>query len=324
MRAVVVFAILGAACGLAKNRIAYIEFFGYQGIDVEAVRKQLPLHDGDPMTPGATAVARAAVKRITGSDATDIAPVCCINDGDTVIFIGLPGKSSRSFAFNPRPSQDLSVSTELMKLAREMDDAEAKSNEEVSPPVGYRFMKDKAAQAAELKVREYARANVPELIRVLSKSAHSDQRATAADALGYADRSQEQMDALMAAVRDSNGDVRNIATRAISEILDGDPSAVSMVPAAPFVEMLHSGTWTDRNKSGWVLMSLSQSRDVAVLANLKARAWDALLEMASWRISSWNSGARMILVRIAGIPDTRAVDLVNGPLPEFLAAIGAK
>jgi hypothetical protein len=324
MRGVALLALMTAAAAAGKDRIAYIEFFGYQGIDVEALRKELPLHEGDAISPGGRAAVRAAVKRITGSDPTDVAPICCIKDGDTVLFIGLAGKSRRPFAVNPRPTLDLSLSAELLKLAREMDDAEAKSTEEVSPPVGYRFMKDKAAQTAELRVREYARGHVPELTRVLSKSAHSEQRAIAADALGYADRSQEQIDALVVASHDSSDEVRNNATRALSEILDGDPKAVSMIPAAPFVEMLHSATWTDRNKAGWVVASLTQARDVALLANLKARAWDALVEMACWRIPDWNSGARMILARIAGIPEQRARELTLATPAAFLEAIGQK
>ena len=88
--------------------------------------------------------------------------------------------------------------------------------------------------------------------------------------------------------------------------------------------MLHSGTWTDRNKSCAVLESLTKSSDVAVLGTLKARAWDALLEMARWRTPSWSHDARMILARIAGIPEDRAVTLTLAPLPEFLEAIGAK
>ncbi|HJZ96437.1 MAG TPA: HEAT repeat domain-containing protein [Candidatus Solibacter sp.] len=310
----------------ARDRIAQIEFFGYQGIDIEAIRKELPVHEGDALVRGTSAVLRAAVKRITGSDPTDVAAICCINDGDTVIFIGLAGKSSRPFALHPRPAADLRLSSESRMLMRAMDDAEAASadNSEVDKPAGYRLMKDVRAQAAELKVRGYARGHSEELIRVLANSAHADERAWAADALGYADRSREQIDALVIAAHDSNDEVRNNATRALSEILDGDESAVWMIPASPFIEMLHSGTWTDRNKAASVVSSLTKSRDVGSLGTIKARAWDALLEMARWRHNGWSGSARMILARIAGIPEDRAQWLSFGTPEAFLEAIGAK
>jgi hypothetical protein len=315
-----------ALTAAARDRIAQIEFFGYQGIDIEAIRNSLPVHEGDALARGTSAVVRAAIKRITGRDPTDVASICCINDSDSVIFIGLAGKSSRPFALNRRPVSDVALPADLQKLMGVMDDAESASTnqKEVDKPAGYRLMQDSRAQAAELKVRDYARAHTDELIPVLANSAHADQRAWAADALGYADRSREQIDALVAAAHDSNDEVRNNATRALSEILDGDPSAASMIPAAPFIEMLHSGTWTDRNKAGWVIASLTKSRDVGTLATIKARAWDALLEMARWRHTGWSSRARMILARIAGIPEDRVVSLSFGTPEAFLEAIGTK
>jgi hypothetical protein len=323
---VIVVALIGAATSSAKDRIAYIEFFGYQGIDVEAVRKELPFHDGDPTAPAMATVARAVVKRVTGKDATDVAFVCCINDGDTVMFIGLGGTSSRPFAMNPRPAQNLSLSQELLKLANDMEEAENAATDpvEVDNPPGYRLLKDPKARAAELKVREYARAHVQEIIRVLSRAVDQDQRATAAEALGFADRSAAQLDALVAASRDPDGTVRNAAIRALMEILRGDPSAASQVPAAPFIEMLHSGTWTDRNKSTGVLAALSATRDVGLLANIKARAWEALLEMSRWRPFAWSAEPRIILARIAGIPEERAIGLAFAGVAPFLEAIGAK
>jgi hypothetical protein len=311
---------------VAKDRIAYIEFFGYQGIDVEALRKALPFHEGDEVPRDLQAVARMVVKRTTGKEATNVAPICCLNDGDTAVFIGLAGTSNRPFALNRRPTQSLSLSLELLKLVREMDDAEHEATDmrEVDPPRGYRLMQDPKAHAAELRVREYARSHEKELIRVMAGAADSEQRAIATDALGYADRSPQQIDAFVVAAHDPDDTVRNNATRALSEILDAEPAAASVVPAAPFIEMLHSGTWTDRNKSCSVLESLTKSRDVAMLANLKARAWDALVEMARWRTRSWNGDARLILARIAGIPEERARELTLATTESFLEAVGAK
>jgi hypothetical protein len=317
-------ALLLAALGSAKDRIASIEFFGYQGIDFEAVRNALPFHAGDLMKSMVQAQARETVKQVTGRDATNVAPVCCVKDGDTVIFIGLPGTSSRPFPLNSRPTGNMRLTADFQILYRAVQDAEdaASSGLESEPPAGYRLMQDPAAHAAELKLRDAARPRAEELIRVLSRSSDAEQRAMAADALGYADRSAAQIDALVNAARDPYDNVRNNATRALMEILRGEPKVTSQVPAAPFIEMLHSGIWTDRNKASGVLWSLSASRDVALLATLKARAWDALLEMARWP-RDWSMEARVMLARIAGLDERRALELWTAPIDEFLAAVGA-
>ena len=310
----------------ARDRIASIEFFGYQGLDPEAVRKALPFHEGDPLARDTRAQARAAVKRITGGDATDVALICCINDGDTAIFIGLPGGSSRPIVFNPRPKQDLSLSPELLALMNAMDDAESAATifAEVDTRPGYRLMKDPRANAAELKVREYALGHTEELIRVLSNSGDREQRASAADALGYAGRSGQQLATLVLAARDPYEIVRNNAARALSEILDADSAVAAQIPPGPFIDLVRSGTWTDRNKASSVLEPMTKSRNPEILGRIKLDAWDALMEMARWHTTGWASGPRMILGRVAGLPEDQMIQLGFGKPEAFLNAIGQK
>jgi hypothetical protein len=317
---------IGAGVVSARDRIAFIEFFGYKGLDPEAVRSALPFHAGDPKSPGMQAQARATVKRVTGRDATNVAFICCVNDGDTAIFIGLPGASSQTFVLNPRPKQDLSLSAELMALHGAMEEAEdaAAIQMEVDTPSGYRLMQDPKARAAELKVRDYALKHEDELVRVLSLSSDDDQRAIAADTLGYGNRSPMQMSALVYAARDPDDTVRNNVTRALGEILRADPAAAARVPPDNFIDMIRSGTWTDRNKSSDVLGYLTRSRDPKLLGRLKVEAWDALLEMARWAADGWAADARLIMARIAGVPEERALDLRFVSLQAFLDAMGQK
>jgi hypothetical protein len=47
----------------ARDRIAYIEFFGHQGIDAGAVRAALPFREGDKVAKNLNEQARAAVRR---------------------------------------------------------------------------------------------------------------------------------------------------------------------------------------------------------------------------------------------------------------------
>jgi hypothetical protein len=88
--------------------------------------------------------------------------------------------------------------------------------------------------------------------------------------------------------------------------------------------MVRSGTWTDRNKASLVLAPLTKSRNPEILARLKKDAWDALMEMARWRPFGWQMGPRMILARIAGLPEARAKELGWVSTEAFLDAIGQK
>jgi hypothetical protein len=84
--------------------------------------------------------------------------------------------------------------------------------------------------------------------------------------------------------------------------------------------MLHSGVWTDRNKSSFVLEAMTVSRNQVLLKRLREQAWGALLEMASWKDAGHAYSSRMILGRIAGIPEDRLQKVVwNGTVDELVA-----
>lgn len=302
-----VLVLLPASLLVARNRIAEVEFFGYQGVDVEAVRKALPIKQGDPFQPDTGQQIRDAVKRVTGRDATDVANVCCDKQGDTFVYIGLAGESSRTFALNPLPAGKIQVAQELAALSQQMDEATFAAvhngnGAEEQPSPGYRLPKEPLAHEATLAVRQYALQHEDELYRVLESSSDGKQRAIAADALGFANRSPRQIAALVHASRDPADGVRNNATRALLEMAQAGPTVASQVPPDSFIDMLWSGVWSDRNKATGLFWILTASRDPTLLSRLRAEAFDPLTEIARWDADR-AVPARMILGRIAGIPD---------------------
>ena len=112
----------------ARDRIASIEFFGYKGIDVDALRNSLPFHGGVGLSSDMEIQARAAVKRVTGGGITDFQKVCCTDDGDSVVFIGLAESSSRIFRLNGQPHSATMASAELAALYQRMDEAEGRAS----------------------------------------------------------------------------------------------------------------------------------------------------------------------------------------------------
>lgn len=287
----------------ARDKVAYIEFFGYKDVDVEAVRNALPFHAGDKLSTDFKDQARTTVKRITGRDLTDFGMTCCVEDGDTVVFIGLPGSSSRTFRLNPSPQGDAALSSELIALNQKRNEAEMKAvqsghaEEDGSP--GYRLMKEPIAHAAELATRTYVIEHQDEVTRMLESSGNRDRRAMAADALGYGARNSRQLAVLVTASRDPDSEVRNNATRALSEILRADPSIASQIPPDAFIDMVRSGTWTDRNKSGSIRLRLALS-----MPSLQPSGINLLpARMRYWSRPPWTT---RIFIRSLARMDSRA------------------
>ena len=111
---------------------------------------------------------------------------------------------------------------------------------------------------------------------------------------------------LFAATRDPSPDVRNNAVRALGVFTRMSPSssrAAIRIPYEPFIELLSSPVWTDRNKASLAVMQLTDGRDPVLLAALKRAALTPLIEMARWKSEGHAMPALTILGRIAGESD---------------------
>jgi hypothetical protein len=75
--------------------------------------------------------------------------------------------------------------------------------------------------------------------------------------------------------------------------------------------MLSSASWTDRNKAGWVLTSLTKNRDPELLRQLRSEALISLIEMARWRNAGHAYNARILFGRIVGIEEERLEQLAG-------------
>jgi hypothetical protein len=89
--------------------------------------------------------------------------------------------------------------------------------------------------------------------------------------------------------------------------------------------MVKSGVWTDRNKASLVLLELTKTRSPALLSELRKEALPALFEMAKWRDVGHAIPARIILGRIAGIPEKQLWPWAGQPTARpILEALGAQ
>ena len=145
---------------------------------------------------------------------------------------------------------------------------------------------------------------------VLASSEDAEQRTVAAYILGYARQSKRQVAALVRAGHDADESVRNTAIRALG-VLGQFNRLHARVPAAGFIAMLSSESWTDRNEAGLLLETLTRRRDPQLLRELRSRVLDSLIEMARWRNPGHANFARLLLGRIAGIEESRLQQLVK-------------
>src|SRR5262245_15989135 len=107
-------------------------------------------------------------------------------------------------------------------------------------------------------------------------------------------------------MRDPAEGIRNNATRAMAVMAGAARQTTRQsikIPVRPFIEMLNSIEWTDRNKSSWALLRFTDKRDPAILSELRQKALPSLIEMASWKSSGHASPSFFLLGRVAGLPE---------------------
>jgi hypothetical protein len=146
---------------------------------------------------------------------------------------------------------------------------------------------------------------------VLAFSSEARHRAIAAQMIGYARQSGEQVDALVRASLDSDDDVRNDAVRALEVLAGAKPELARRIPPEPFVRLLRSGAWSDHNKASLLLMALTKRRDPKLLTLLRTDALDSLIEMARWRSVGHAEAALTILGRMAGFSEDSLSKLIE-------------
>jgi hypothetical protein len=322
--------LLLAACD--GKTLGEIDFFGYQGFNIDAIRSALPFHEGESFPPRVKSsdelkrMIGEKVNQVIGHEPTSISFVCCDSKQRFMVYIGLPGTSFQTAAFHSAPAGDIRFAPEAMKLHEALDNAFLKAvlrgHATEDDSEGYTLTNDPEARKRELAVREYALHNEKIVLQVLAESSDATHRAAAAQILGYGRQSDQQVDALVEASLDPDDDVRNNASRALAVLAGAKPNLAQRVPVTPFIGLLKSGSWGDHNKASLLLTALTKSRDSKVLAELRSEALDALIEMARWRSDGHAEAARLLLGRIAGIEEDRLNKLIDaGQVDAILDAL---
>ena len=314
--------LLVAAPAFSQNEsvtIGAIDFYGQGGMNVDQIRGALPLKVGDQLSHNSkdemVGRLKAAIKRVSGHEPSDVATICCDDRGMLTIYIGLRGESVRPTVYNPTPNGSARLTSAALKVQHDAEQAwfnamnKGVAGEDDSK--GYALSADPEARAKQLELHRYVARHAEMVRRVLETGRDVEQRRIAAEMLGYAGTSSEQIHALIRASHDVDDGVRNNAIRALGVVARSSREAAAIIPGQCFVDLLNSLLWTDRNKSAVLLSALTSQRDAALLACLREQALTSLIEMARWSYSGHAYSARLMLGRIAGMDERNVLSMVE-------------
>jgi HEAT repeats len=292
--------------------IGIIDFYGLRTVTPQQVRNVLALKEGDPM-PQSTAEVSDDVrrlKRIPGVVDARLERVCCDAAGKGMLFVGITEKGAPHFDYRPPPTTAASLPPEMIARYHRFQDAwgeavrKGDTRDDVSH--GHSLVTNPAVRALQEQFLADAASHLETLRHVLRTAADPEQRRIAAWIIGYAPKKRDVVDDLMYALNDPDDVVRNNATRALGAIAvlaQREPEQGIRIQPAPFIAMLNSIVWSDRNKALMVLMYLTQNRSAAVLDSLRKQAVPALVEMARWKSAGHALPAYLVLGRVAGLDE---------------------
>jgi hypothetical protein len=254
-----------------------------------------------------------AFQRLVGRNQFSFAPVFVADLHGWVFYIDIEPASSAPPVWKKEPGGTTTLPQEIVALYEHAMErlrlGGLTAGDETSE--GYSLAKDPVMRADQLKLIDYARAHTTDVYQALEGSASRRDRIAAAWIAGYTPKGKAQITALLGGVRDPDSTVRNNSIRVLAVLAGHDPNLARQIPAEPFIPMLNSLTWTDRNKAMFVLDPITAARDPKTLERLRREATEALRQMSRWTYWGHAAMALTLLGRAAGIAEDRLHELIK-------------
>jgi hypothetical protein len=291
-----------------RPEVAIIDFYGVRKVPVEKLRKALGVSEGSPMPPSRVEL-EVRLNLVSGVVAAEAQAVCC-EAGKAILYVGIEERGAPHFSYRAEPDGEAKVPEEVekayMAFIEQVNEAAKADTPQEDLTEGHSLMKFAPAREIQLQFVDMAEKHGAALRTVLHEAGDPVQRAIAVYVLGYAKDKTRIVDDLSYALKDADDTVRNNAVRnlgAIAVKAKLDPDAEIKVPATWFIEMLNSLSWGDRMQAARFLVNLTDSRDQRILAQIKDRAWDSIVEMAKWKQAEHSLPSYILLGRVAGLPE---------------------
>ena len=298
--------------------IGIIDFYGVHRVSVEQARSALTFAEGDTVSfagdapPAFIAESETRLATVPGVEKALVNIVCCDN-GRAIIYVGIQERGADVMKFRPAPAGKDRLPADIVKDGDEFSkvfvEAVERGDFVEDRSQGHALNHDPATRAVQDRFVIYAKRDLPALRKVLRNSSDAAQRALAAQVLGYAPDKPAVVDDLVYGMSDPAEAVRNNSMRALLVIAEMTERKAPPIPATPFIALLNSPVWTDRNKAAGALDSLTRPRDPNLLATLQRDAMEPLVEIARWKSEGHAKPAFLVLARIAHYSDDAAHDL---------------
>jgi len=295
--------------------IAAIDFYGSAPVDFARLRAAFPYQAGETFKPIKITLADTPpeFQKLVGDNRFSVSAVLIPDLHGFVLYIDIEPAAAPAPAWNPEPAGAEKLPPEILALYEHAMDRLGNGGISAGDETteGYSLSKDPVMRADELKLIDYARAHAATVYSVLASSASFRDRIAAAWIAGYAPQDKAQIAALLGAVTDPRPGVRNNSIRVLAVLAFHDPNIARQIPPDPFIPMLHSLDWTDRNKALAVLDPVTAARAPKTLESLRRQALDPLRQMSHWTYRGHASMALTLVDRIAGIPEDRLQSLLS-------------
>jgi len=313
-----------------KFKVSYIEVFGNKKIKSDDVINKLEIKENDSLDFEKFIPKIPLIKSELGAVAADMGLICCDDNGHYMLFLGVVEDSSHVIKYRARPKDDLHLPKQLVEdynqFMSRLSDAVQKGETVEDRSKGHALSNYPPLQEIQARFEFYADKNLSDMSKVLKFSKHDGDRIAAAHIIAYASDKTKIVEDLLYAVEDSEESVRNNATRALALIASYSldrPGLKIKIPADPFIKMVNSHVWTDRNKALAVLDPLTSKRDPVILNSLKRSAIPALVQMSKWRSKGHAEMAFILLGRLAGLDDKTIFEKWQTITPGQIDDLGA-
>jgi hypothetical protein len=294
-------------------RIGSIDYYGRHKVPEKQIQRALGVTVGDPLPPSKGDLEERLVE-VPGVVLARVEAVCC-EGGRSMLFVGIEEKGAPHFELRASPEGDAVLPSDLVtqynELVGAIERAARRGTTAEDLTHGHPLSADADARAIQQQFAQLVPRRLLQIREVLRTSPDPEQRAMAANLIGYAREKSAVVGDLEYAMRDPDESVRAGAMNALSAIAvlsRKQPELQIHISPTWFVEMLNSVVLSDRIKAAKALINLTDSRPLATLDLLRERALPALSEMAQWNSLQYALPAFLLLGRVGGFTEKQIQD----------------
>lgn len=301
--------------------IGSIDVYGNRNTSTDTILNRVNISSGVPVSEKRL-INRGIEKKVESIPGVKLAKTsltCCDKNGAYNLFIGVAETDSTILFHRDPPTLRITLpekyTNAYKQFSQRLGDAIQEKQADDDWTEGHSLIRYAPARRIQEKYMTWADEDFLLLRKVLRSSAYAGERATAAQIIAYNFDKRKVIPELMYAVTDESDEVRNNAIRAIAVIAhyaSEHPAKEISIPFRPFIKLINSVIWSDRNKGLSVLMQLTKSRNEKLMKELKESSLPALKEMALWKSQPHALPAFVILGRMAGLPEDEIFKLAAG------------